>query len=156
VTVIGVETELDKAYLMFERVIQEVSWKSFEPWTLTLENGLSFTTRNPIGDYFAYQFRSPGGIKPKDIEKLIFLKRLVDDLTEKGVQNGISYFSNEYYGTWQEYIHRLEKSRIPSIQSKRFITSLYWKTIGTPLAHGRGLIGRPMLAIYHFIMRLRQ
>ncbi|MEK7070422.1 MAG: hypothetical protein AAB966_01310, partial [Patescibacteria group bacterium] len=156
VTVIGVQKKLNEPYLMFDRVQQKISWESLEAWTVTLENGITYTTRNPIADYFAYQFRVPSGIKPKDVEKLIYLNKIVDDIKEAGKKVDIDYFSSDYYGSWQDYIDQLGKSTLPSVKMKRFITYIYWKTIGTPLAHGKGFIGKGILALFNFFVKLRQ
>lgn len=145
----------DEILLVFDKIRQPVSHVSLEPWTVILEDGTSYTTRNPIADYYAYQFRSPAGVKPKDINKLIHLKKLTDTIVEAGHKKGIDYMSDEYYGPWQEYINKLENSTLPSVRSKRFLTQLYWKTIGTTLAHGKG-IGKPIFAIFNFFTRHTQ
>lgn len=142
-------------YLVFDKIRQQITHASLEPWHVVLEDGTTYTTRNPIADYYAYQFRSPAGVKPKDITKLIHLKKLTDALIAAGHKKGIDYASDDYYGPWQEYINKLENSTLPSVRSKRFLTQLYWKTIGTTLAHGKG-IGKPIFAIFNFFTRHTQ
>lgn len=145
----------DRVYLVFDTIHQYISRASLEPWTVVLKDGTTYTTRNPIADYFAYQFRSPAGVKPKDLTKMIYLKKIADAVVAAGKKRGIDYMSNEYYGPWQTYIDKLKHSTLPSVRSKRFITRLYWQTIGTTLAHGRG-IGKPIFAIFNFFTRHTQ
>jgi hypothetical protein len=86
---------------------------------------------------------------------MIYLKKIADAVVAAGKKRGIDYMSNEYYGPWQTYIDKLKHSTLPSVRSKRFITRLYWQTIGTTLAHGRG-IGKPIFAIFNFFTRHTQ
>jgi len=153
VTTLQVKNEVP--YLVFDRITHQIPPRSLEAWTVRLEDGTEYTTRNPIADYYAYQFRSPAGVKPKDIEKLIRLKVLVDAMVAEGKKNGIDYFSDEYYASWKEFIDTLESSAILSIRSKRFLTQLYWNTVGTTFAHGKG-IGKPIFAIFNFFTRHTQ
>lgn len=150
-----IQVKDSKVFLVFDKIRQPVSSQSLEPWHVVLEDGTSYTTRNPIADYYAYQFRSPAGVKPKDITKLIHLKKLADAVIAAGRKKSIDYASGDYYGPWQDYIDQLENSTLPSVRSKRFLTQLYWKTIGTTLAHGKG-IGKPVFAIFNFFTRHTQ
>lgn len=143
-------------YLIFDQVVQPISYASLEPWTLVLGDGLTYTTRNPIADFLAYQFRSPSGIKPKDVEKLSHLKKLADAVKREGKKYHIDYRSAQYYGPWKSYIKNLTHSTIPSIKSKRIITQWYWKTLGTRFAHGQGLLGKFLLGLYNLAVRLKQ
>ena len=140
--------------LAFDRVHQPIRAQSLEPWTLTLESGLSYTTRNPIADYFAYQCRSPAGIKPKDVNKIIHLSQLVKRMCREGKKHHIDYMSDAYYGTWQQFIDQLEHSPHPSVQRKRALTRLYWSTMGTAFAHGRGALGKTALAAFNILNRM--
>ncbi len=146
--------EKDDYFLVFDLVQQPISKASLEPWTLQLEDGLTYTTRNPIADYFAYQCRSPAGIKPKDVSKIIYLSQLVKAMCREGKKYRIDYMSHEYYGTWQEFINQLEHSPLPSVQRKRAITRLYWSTMGTAFAHGRGAVGKTALAAFNILNRM--
>ncbi len=154
VTEIGVKN--GAYYLVFDQVVQSISYASLEPWTLVLADGTRYTTRNPIADYYAYQFRSPSGIKPKDVEKLVYLKKLADAVTKEGKKYHIDYRSAQYYGPWKLYIKNLSRSTLPSVQSKRKITHWYWSTFGTQFAHGRGLLGKTLLGFYNLVVRLKQ
>ena len=144
----------DNYFLVFDKVAQQISTTSLEPWTVQLENGLSYTTRNPIADYYAYQFRSPAGIKPKDVKKILNLSKLVDTMLEKGRRKKINYMDAEHYGPWLEFIYRLERSTDPSVQRKRAITRWYWSTLGTAFSHGRGIAGGGALAIFNLLNRM--
>jgi hypothetical protein len=153
VTEIGVKN--GQYYLVFENIVQAISHASLEPWTLILEEGMSYTTRNPIADYYAYQFRSPSGVKPKDIEKLIHLKKLVRAVEKAGRAVHVNYRSADYFKPWQKYIETLTESTFPSVQSKRAITSWYWSTWGTNFAHGKGITGKILLGLYNLVSRLK-
>ncbi len=142
-------------YLVFDKVRQRISWDTLEPWTLELENGLNYTVRNPIADYWAYQFRSPAGLKPKDIEKIVHLHKLVQAIVREGKRYGIDYADDAHYGTWQTFVAELASSTIPSVKTKRAITKWYWSTLGTTFAHGRGIIGKPIFALFNLINRLK-
>jgi hypothetical protein len=125
----------------FEDLKQKIAWNTLEAWTVELENGLKYTTRNPIADYYAYFFRSPGGVKLKDINKIVYLKKLADDVVEMGKQTHppIDYFDDRHYGTWKTYIKRLHESSSITIRAKSLLMRAYWNTIGTYLAHGKGI-----------------
>lgn len=142
-------------YLVFDKVSQAVSSKSLEPWTVVLDDNTAYTTRNPIADYYAYQFRSPAGVKPKDTDKVAHLKRLVDAMIIAGEKHKIDYTSEEYFAPWQQFIDEIQTSAIPSVKFNRMVTKLYWSTIGTTLAHGRG-IGKPIFALFNFLTRHTQ
>lgn len=132
--------EVDKKnhlFLTFDDVQQQISWESVEPWKVVLENSVQFTVRNPIADYYAYLFRSPGGPKPKDEKKLKDLKKLADHMMKVGKKHDpvIDYASEIYYGSWQTYIDKLNKTENPVTNTKKFWLRVYWMTIGTLLAH---------------------
>jgi hypothetical protein len=141
-------------FLVFDLVSQAISKATLEPWYVTLDTGLTYTTRNPIADYFAYQCRSPAGIKPKDVTKIIHLSKLFKAVLAEGAIQGIDYMDENHYGTWQEFIDKLERSTVPSVQRKRAITRWYWSTLGTAFSHGRGIIGKPALAIFNILNRM--
>src|SRR5258708_10746602 len=86
-------------FLTFDDITQQIYWESIEPWTIRLEDKTHYTVRNPMADYYAYQFRSPAGIKPKDKEKLIYLKLLTEKIKEEGKRNKIYYTNQEYFAT---------------------------------------------------------
>ena len=142
VTALEVDTK-NNLFLTFEDITQQISWQSVEPWTVILENNFRFTVRNPIADYYAYLFRSPGGPKPKDIKKILHLKKLAETIISKGKeqQPAIDYLSKDYYGAWEAYIEKLHKTSNPLTNAKKFWIKLYWLTIGTPLAHNLSRYG---------------
>jgi len=127
-----------KPYLQFHRMKQEISWQSLESWTVHYGK-YSYTVRNPIADWFAYQFRNPGGVKDKDQEKLALLKKLAESVVCEGKKLGIDYLSEAYFLPWEEFTNRLSTSTSLHIRLKRFLTRLYWSTVGEYIAHGRGL-----------------
>ncbi|HSW88817.1 MAG TPA: hypothetical protein VLG12_06670 [Candidatus Saccharimonadales bacterium] len=129
--------EKNNLYLAFDDVQQKISWESVEPWTVILEDGLQFTVRNPIADYYAYIFRSPAGPKPKDEKKLRYVKKLAEAVIDLGKAHDpkIDYTSQAYYGSWQTYIEKLNKTENPVTNTKKFWLKVYWQTIGTFFAH---------------------
>lgn len=141
-------------FLVFDKVSQRIPSESLEPWTIQLENGLTYTTRNPIADYYAYQFRSPAGIKPKDVTKILHLSKLVDTMLEQGRKKRINFMDAAHYGPWLDFIYQLERSTDPSVQRKRAITRWYWSTLGTAFSHGRGIAGGGALTIFNFLNRM--
>lgn len=126
-------------FLVFQTVRQFITWKSIEPWTVHLYNSISFTTRNPVADYYAYMFRSPAGIKPKDIKKIQRLQKLTSSVIIQGKKSQIDYLSDAYFGTWKTFIEQLEKSGDFTIRIKKYILKTYWESIGTKIAHGSGI-----------------
>lgn len=143
-------------YLVFDKIRQPIPIKSLESWSVELEDGTRYTTRSPIADYYAYQFRAPSGVKPKDVDKVARLKKLAHAVAAEGKKYSINYESKEYYGLWKRYVNSLQKSRLPSVQSKRMVLTWYWSTIGTRLAHGKGIVGKTLLALFNLITRIRQ
>lgn len=151
-----IETKGSKYFLRFDNIRQNIAPESLEPWSVVLENGMRYTTRNPIADYYAYQFRSPSGVKPKDMEKIIFLKKLSDQLIEKGKTYDIDYNSKKYYKSWMSYTNHLKRNWTFPIASKKIITNWYWSTVGTDLAHGKGPVNKHILSFFNLVTRLRQ
>lgn len=128
-------------YLTFDNIKQKIPWKSLERWKVKLENGLTYTVRHPYADYLVYHFRMPSGIKPKDKEKVQKIKQLLDETCLLGKQKGTDYESHEYYSSWVAYISKLHTSG-GWIKLKAFATKLYWDTIGTDIAHGKGPVSK--------------
>lgn len=153
VTEIGVKK--NQYFLMFDEIKEKISADSLEPWTVILENGVRYTTRNPLADYYAYQFRSPSGVKQKDIEKVRLLKKLSAQVLKEGTKNSISYNSKQYYQSWQQYIRKLQRSTLPAVLSKRAILAWYWQTIGTSFSHGKGVLGKALFGIFNTVTRNR-
>lgn len=153
VTEIGIKK--GQHYLMFDEIKEKISLDSLEPWTVILENGTTFTTRNPLADYYAYQFRSPSGVKQKDIDKVKLLKKLSAQVVKEGVKNSIFYNSKQYYQPWQQYIRKLQRSTLPAVLSKRAILAWYWQTIGTSFSHGKGVLGKALFGIFNTLTRNR-
>jgi len=142
-------------YLMFDEIKEKISADSLEPWTVVLENGVRYTTRNPLADYYAYQFRSPSGVKQKDIDKVKLLKKLSSQVIKEGVKNSVFFNSKQYYQSWQQYIRKLQRSTLPAVLSKRAILAWYWQTIGTSFSHGKGVLGKALFGIFNTLTRNR-
>ncbi len=153
VTEIGIKN--NQYYLFFDEIKEKISAESLEPWTVVLEDGTRYITRNPIADYYAYQFRSPSGVKQKDIEKVKLLKKLAAEVVKEGLEHSIVYNSKQYYQPWSNYIKKLQKSTLPAVLSKRAILAWYWQTLGTPLSHGKGVVGKAIFGIFNTITRHR-
>lgn len=131
--------ENDQPFLVFGNTYQEISQESLNPWTIILDKNISYSVRNPIADYFAYQFRSPAGVKQKDKEKIILLKKLALSLIKNGKKNNINYMSNKYFGAWEEFIKKILNTKDLQINIKKHFMNIYWNSIGEYLSHGRGL-----------------
>jgi hypothetical protein len=118
-----------------------------EDWKIIVGE-LQYTVRNPIADYFAYQFRSPSGIKPKDKDKLIMLGKLMQSVKTEGEKIGIDYFSQKYFAPWEEFINKIRITSDPLIVTKKVLMSAYWLSIGEYIAHGRGL-AKTLLSLHN-------
>ncbi len=153
VTEIGIKN--GRYYLMFDEVKEAITAESLEPWTVILEDDVRYTTRNPIADYYAYQFRSPSGVKQKDIEKVKLLKKLSAHVVKEGLKNSVAYNSKQYFQSWQSYIHKVQRSTLPSVLSKRAILAWYWQTLGTSLSHGKGVVGKAIFGLFNTLTRNR-
>ena len=151
VTEIGVKN--GHYFLMFDEVKEAITVESLESWTVVLEGGVCYTTRNPLADYYAYQFRSPSGVKQKDIEKVRLLKKLSSQEVKEGLKHSVAYNSKQYYQSWQQYIRKLQRSTLPAVLSKRAILAWYWQTLGTSFAHGKGLLGKAIFGLYNTLTR---
>lgn len=151
VTEIGIKN--GRYFLMFDEVKEGITVESLEPWSVVLENGVRYTTRNPLADYYAYQFRSPSGVKQKDIDKVKLLKKLSSQVVKEGLKNSVAYNSKQYYQSWQQYIRKLQRSTLPAVLSKRAILAWYWQTLGTSFAHGKGLLGKAIFGLYNTVTR---
>lgn len=130
-----------KAYLVYENISKEISWESLEAWTMKLEDGTSYTVRNPYGDLLGYLVRTPIGFKPKDREKLALMEPLVDKTIEEGKKAGIDYFSDQYYGPWLNFFQKMASAG-GRVGLKREIIKTYWDIFGTKLAHGKGPVAK--------------
>lgn len=129
-------------FLTFDDIIQQISWESIEPWKVVLEGEekTEYTVRNPVADFYAYQFRAPGGIKPKDKEKMDYLKKLAERVIKEGREQQIDYLGDTYFTPWRQFIKALAQTTHPRITAKKVILAMYWSTIGTTFAHGKGVL----------------
>lgn len=136
--------------LIFGDIKEKISWKSLDKWKIILDNNLIFSVRNPIADYYAYHFRSPGGIKPKDLKKIKLLKTLTNDFFKKGKKIKIDFKTSLYYHPWIKFINKLKNNNNFNLGFKKIFMKIYWKTIGNYLAHGKGFSKPLQLLSNHF------
>lgn len=104
-------------YLSFDDILQKISLKSLEPWKLKIDD-LEITVRHPYADYLAYHFRTPSGVKPKDLEKVQLLGKISLEMDKSE------------YCDWEIYIQKLQAKKL-----KKFLTGFYWQTIGNFLGN---------------------
>lgn len=126
--------------LAFGNIRQQIQRESVESWTVILENGTRLTVFSPIAHRLCYELRVPSGIKPKDIDKMPLLTEFARKTIAEGSKHGIDYTA--MYQTWQTYIDRLKNHPDPLTRAKAAATGLYWRTLGTQVAHGTGPLGR--------------
>lgn len=135
-------------YLTFGGISQEIPWQTMEPWKVVFENGLELTTINPFAIPKRYYMRNPAGLKAKDREpieyrdgvgysKIGLLERLAESVREQGVAQSIDYL--EAYKSWDQFLDKLLNNPDPLTRLKAIGTRVYWDTIGTTFAHGRGI-----------------
>lgn len=134
-------------FLTYDRIRQKIDWETVSPWRVVLDDGTSFTTLNPFAHALRYSMRVPFGIKNKDREVkkengLIYNKMspyvdLALEFAERAEDRGINM--TELYSPWIEFIARMRLDRSFQMKAKRLGTDLYWSSLGTALAHGRGL-----------------
>lgn len=144
--------ENGQPYLVFGSIKQPISPESLDPWEVIIEDGASITTFNPIGHLECYHLRNPSGIKKKDTEpigsydgagkkpysKLDLLERLSEEVAEEGKKRGVDF--EKIFNDWIVYARALQHDPDLLIRSKAVMLRAYWATIGTPLAHGVGLL----------------
>ncbi|MCL5784216.1 MAG: hypothetical protein M1142_02580 [Patescibacteria group bacterium] len=147
--------EMDKKgapHLVFGKVDQEIKRASIAPWKLDTGNGTNLTILNPVGQALCYELRVPSGYKPKDLEeigtyndwvirspysKIDLINNLANQTIEEGLRRGVDY--NEIFREWRNYIHNVSHNVDTLTNIKRSIIGVYWKTIGTQVAHGKVL-----------------
>lgn len=128
-----------KLYLSFDSLSEEIPWSTIEPWSIILENGMKLQTLNPYAHMLRYYMRMPSGLKPKDKEKMKknlepFVKEFLHQANSQGKD-----FEKEYV-SWNRFTHNLTTNQDTPIWIKASLTNLYWHTIGTTLAHGKGFL----------------
>lgn len=135
-------------YLTYDRIRQKVDWETVEPWDVVLPDNTSFTVLNPYAHALRYLMRVPSGVKGKDKE----LKR------ENGqTYNKMSPYVNlallfaeqaqfnygldidGLYAPWIDFIMEMRYDSSLGMKAKRAVTGTYWDTVGTALAHGKGI-----------------
>ncbi len=137
-------------YLTFGNLEQKIGWETVEGWNIVLEDETVLTTRHPYAHTLAYLMRVPSGLKEKDkkvigadsagkYSKYDLMSSLAAHTYEAGMQSGIDYW--QMYQSWMDYIRELLlHPDLPTIV-KAGTTNLYWKTIGTDISRGKGVLG---------------
>lgn len=142
--------ENGQPYLAFGSIKKPINPESLAPWKVIIEDGRKITTFHPLGHLECYYLRSPSGVKKKDTEpidsydgagkkpysKLDMLERLAEKVLAEGRTTEVDD-KNTFRG-WREYTNVLQNTPDPLIRVKAAMLSVYWGTIGTPLAHGVG------------------
>lgn len=133
----GIEYEQGSMFLTYDHVKQEVKPLSMQPWTIKA-GSLRFTTLSPYAHILRYCMRVPSGIKAKDKEKIPALAKLAVQVKNEAEKHGLDY--QDLYKPWIDFIATIKHDTNISMLLKRALTKEWW-TIGTAVAHGRGVFG---------------
>lgn len=145
----GFETNDGDLFLTFDHIRQKIDPRTVEPWRVVLTDdfGVSFITLNPYAHALRYLMRVPSGMKRKDKEvkeengqfysKMSPYVELALRFAEEAEVQDIDI--TELYAPWIEFIMKMRYDKALAIRVKRLATETYWDTIGTTLAHGRGI-----------------
>lgn len=138
----------DALYLKYDKIEQPINWKSVEPWRVVLSDGTSFPTLNPFGHALRYCMRVASGPKMKDrqthevdgfkFSKMSLLMTMAKATHRAGLEAGIDYTGEEYFGSWFEFIRELRDNPDPIIRLKAKAADFFWNTLGTTLSQGVG------------------
>lgn len=125
-------------------VSKTVSAKSLAVWTYVFtETEERIASLMPPAIQMRYAIRG-FTIKPKDKEKIwgetSAFAQFVNEFNKKTEGKYAAYLEE-----WEAFAKTLQSSPHLSIRIKRALWNTYWKTIGTYLAHGKGLIGKFLL-----------
>lgn len=144
--------EQNVPHLTFGAVDKAIKPSSIEPWKADLGNGTQITILNPVAHALCYALRVPSGIKRKDkteigvhddwvvslpFSKISLVRGLARQTIAEGLQEGVDY--NVIFREWADYIEALAKKPDFLTKLKGIVTGLYWNTIGTEVAHGKGI-----------------
>lgn len=145
--------EEGKPHLVFGSTNRTINQDSLETWTVDTGNGVEITTFHPLGHVLCYALRVPSGVKRKDktilgskeagcgnFNKMGLLGRFAVKTVEAGRETGLD--GREPFKEWVDYIHTLSRNPDPLTRVKRWVTGLYWNTIGTKVAHGGGIFAK--------------
>lgn len=134
--------------LSFGEVNQVIPDETLAAWHITFPGGLELTSINPYGIPKRYAMRNASGLKRKDkaieeirdgiaYSKIDILTLIANSVTEQGLAQGVNYPA--MYKSWEDFIYNLQNHPDWLTAKKAAITKWYWDTIGTALAHGRGI-----------------
>ena len=136
-------------FLTFDHIRQKIDRETVKPWRIVLTDdfGVSFVTLNPYAHALRYLMRVPSGMKGKDKElkrengqiynKMSPYVNLALLFDEAAQAQGIDITA--LYKPWIDFILKMRDDPSPRIRAKRLATGTYWDTVGTALAHGRGI-----------------
>ena len=136
-------------HLTFGSIDQPTPQRTFEPWTIRFDGGLTLTSINPYGLPWRYWMRNASGLKKKDqvpevvqngipYSKLDMLTIIARSVLEQSLTQGEDYM--KLYETWDQFIDTLLNHPDHLTKAKALITRVYWETVGTAFAHGRGIL----------------
>lgn len=141
----SIEKEKETYFFRLDSIKQPVQTTSLAVWTWQVEDAAneSIQTFSPLALQLRYAIRGLGK-KPKDIQKVWkenapftkFVKEF-DNLTKQKYQKD--------FREWLLFENKLQANTYPRIYMKRGLYQLYWRTVGTYLAHGTGIIGKILL-----------
>lgn len=145
--------EEGKPHLAFGSTDQMINQDSLKPWQVNTGTGVEITTFHPLGHILCYALRVPSGVKRKDKQVLGSNKSGYGKFNKMSLLGKFAVRTMEVereveldgYGSfreWIDYIHTLSRNPDPLTRVKRWITGLYWDTIGTKVAHGGGIFAK--------------
>ncbi|OGD87242.1 hypothetical protein A3H83_00010 [Candidatus Roizmanbacteria bacterium RIFCSPLOWO2_02_FULL_39_8] len=127
------------SHLAFGDTTQEISPETLQPWTINIDGWNQITVFNPVAHRLCYELRVPSGLKPKDVAKMPPLENFAYAVITAGLDSGIDY--RIVYNSWWTYIQKLQRFPDPLTKVKGKITEVWWKTLGTSVTHGKGMLG---------------
>lgn len=127
-----------KLHLTFGKVDQVIPWETMDPWKMSYDGGLELTTINPFGLTKRYEMRNASGIKRKDRSKISDLASVCESVRQQALDQGVDFAKD--FESWNQFIYNLQNHPDVLTRAKAVVTYLYWETVGTPIAHGRGLL----------------
>lgn len=135
----------DKYIFKLGSITQEVAKESLEPWTYVFETGEKIASLMPSAIQRRYAIRGFTK-KPKDKTKIWGEDSAFAQFVAEFNKQTHNQFE-KYFAEWDNFEKTIQTSKEPLTATKRTLWNLYWKTIGTYLAHGTGLIGKILLPL---------
>lgn len=133
--------------LNFGSIHVPVSDRSLERWNVELDDGTVLPMFHPYIHVLRYYMRFAGGLKSKDRAKVAHLFNFSTTVIKSYVgSNGKDAYA-EYYPEWYQFIDQMCLNQYPGVSIKRDLSHLYWNTIGSEVAHGKGILGKLLLPL---------